>query len=159
WPYDDTTAWGWLWKRFTGDTSAGLALRNSPRVVPVVVLGLAGLLGAGVAAIRPPVWRRAAAAALVAGVALAFLPPCRAAFLPPGVERPEDIPSYWKDAIGALDAGSHATRILEIPGSAFATYRWGNAIEPITPGLTSRPYIAREVLPAGSPESVNLLDA
>jgi arabinofuranan 3-O-arabinosyltransferase len=159
WPYDDTTPWGWLWERFTSDTSAGLALRNSPRVVPVVVRGGAGRHGAAVAAVRPPVWRRVGAVVIVAIVALAFLPVWRDGFLTPGVERPEAIPSYWTDAIRALDHGSHATRILEIPGSAFATYRWGNAIEPITPGLTSRPYIAREVLPAGSPESVNLLDA
>ena len=77
----------------------------------------------------------------------------------PGSSAPNDIPAYWKDAIHALDAGDHQTRILEVPGSAFATYRWGNTVEPITPGLTTRPYIAREVLPAGSPESFNLLDA
>ena len=40
-------------KRFTSDTSAGLALRNPPRVVPVVVLGVAGLAGAGIGALRP----------------------------------------------------------------------------------------------------------
>jgi hypothetical protein len=32
-------------------------------------------------------------------------------------------------------------------------------VEPITPGLIDRPYLAREVLPYGSPESANLLDA
>jgi arabinofuranan 3-O-arabinosyltransferase len=159
WPYDDSTPWGALWKQFTNDTSVGLALRNSPRVVPVVVLGVAGLVGAGVAACRPVVVRRVLAAAVVAVVALAFLPVWRDGYLTPGVERPNDVPAYWKDAAAALDAQPHDTRILEIPGSAFATYRWGNAVEPITPGLTSRPYIAREVLPAGTPESFNLLDA
>ncbi len=159
WPYDDTTLWGALWKRFTTDTSAGLALRNSPRVVPVVVLGVAGLVGAGVGAFRPAVARRVAALAVAVVLALAFLPVWRNGYLTPGVERPNDIPAYWKDAIRALDAGDHQTRILEVPGSAFATYRWGNTVEPITPGLTTRPYIAREVLPAGSPESFNLLDA
>jgi hypothetical protein len=159
WPYGQSSAWGELWKRFTSDASAGLALRNSPRVVPVVVLGVAGLVGAGVSAIRPDVLRRLGAVAVAVVVALAFLPVWRDGYLTPGVERPEEIPAYWTDAIHALDAGNHQTRILEIPGSAFATYRWGNTVEPVTPGLTSRPYLAREVLPAGSPESFDLLDA
>ena len=49
--------------------------------------------------------------------------------------------------------------MLELPGTNFAAYRWGNAIEPITPALMDRPYLAREVLPYGSPESALLLDA
>ncbi len=159
WPYDETTPWGRLWKAFTSETSVGLALRNSPRVVPVVVLGVAGLLAAAVAALTPTIARRIGAVVVVVGVALAFLPVWQDGALTPGSERPNDVPQYWKDAVAALDRGSHATRILELPGSAFATYRWGNAVEPITPGLTSRPYLAREVLPAGSPQSVNLLDA
>ena len=52
-----------------------------------------------------------------------------------------------------------ATRVFEIPGANFSAYRWGNTVEPITPGLTDRPYLAREVLPYGSPQTVNLLDA
>ena len=52
WPYDDPSAYGGIFKDFA-ETSAGLALRNSPRAVPLVVLGLAGLLAAGVSAIAP----------------------------------------------------------------------------------------------------------
>ena len=159
WPYDDSTAWGTLWKRFTSDSSAGLALRNSPRV----------------GARRRPRRRRARGcrrrrhptpdrtprrgARGRGGGRVRIRPGVAQRLSDPGVERPNDIPSYWKDAAHALDAGDHQTRILEVPGSAFATYRWGNTVEPITPGLTTRPYIAREVLPAGSPESFNLLDA
>ena len=51
------------------------------------------------------------------------------------------------------------TRVLEIPGINFSAYRWGNTVEPVTPGLIDRPYVARETLPAGSPASVNFLDA
>ena len=93
WPYGDSSPWGALWKRFTSDTSAGLALRNSPRVVPVVVLGVAGLVGAGVSAIRPALARRLGALAVAVVLALAFLPVWRDGYLTPGVERPEDIPS------------------------------------------------------------------
>lgn len=159
WPYDDPSPWGRLWKAFTDSTAAGLALRNTPRVVPVVVLGLAGLIGAGLGGLRTVRLRRAGALAVAAVLAVGFLPVWRDGYLTPGIERPSALPRYWTDAIRAMDAGSHATRVLEIPGSAFATYRWGNTVEPITPGLMDRSYLAREVLPAGSRQSVNLLDA
>ncbi len=48
WPYDDPSPYGALFKWFAGDTAAGLALRNTPRAVPLLVLGLAGLVAAGV---------------------------------------------------------------------------------------------------------------
>ncbi len=159
WPFDDTTIYGRLWRTFTDRSALGLALRNTPRVVPIVVLGVAGLLGAGVGALRWPRARSLAVAGVAALVVLAFLPVWRNGYFTPGTERPESIPGYWNRAVDTLDRGSHQTRILEIPGSSFATYRWGNTVEPVTPGLTDRPYLAREVLPYGSPESVNLLDA
>ena len=49
WPFDDPSPYGRVWRTFTTDTSIGLALRNSPRAVPLVALGLAGLLAAAVA--------------------------------------------------------------------------------------------------------------
>ena len=58
-----------------------------------------------------------------------------------------------------LDAGSHDTRVLEIPGADFAAYRWGETVDPITPGLMDRPYVARELVPWGSPASADLLNA
>ena len=45
------------------------------------------------------------------------------------------------------------------PASDFASYRWGNTVDPITPGLMDRPYVARELIPYGSPASANLLNA
>ncbi len=58
-----------------------------------------------------------------------------------------------------MQRGGDSTRVLEIPGSDFSAYRWGDTIEPITPGLMDRPYVARETLPSGSAPSVNLLMA
>ena len=58
-----------------------------------------------------------------------------------------------------LDRGSHATRVLELPGSDFASYTWGNTVDPITPGLMDRPYVARELIPWGGPASQDLLNA
>lgn len=159
WPYDDPSPFGSLWKTFTTDTSFGLALRNSPRVVPVVVLGMAGLLAAAVGAVPAATWRRVAAGG-VGVLALAGLAPAAEhGFLTDGMLRPEEIPTYWGDAASALDAGDHRTRILEVPGVSFAAYRWGTTVDPITPGLVDRPYLAREVLPQGTAGTANLLDA
>jgi hypothetical protein len=70
-----------------------------------------------------------------------------------------DIPQYWFDAIDSLNAQPHDTRVLEVPGIDFASYRWGNTVDPITPGLMDRPYAARELIPYGSPPSSDLLNA
>jgi arabinofuranan 3-O-arabinosyltransferase len=159
WPFDDPSALGGAWKTFADESSIGLALRNTARIVPLVVLGLAGLLAAGLSAAR---WRpvRFIAAVVAVGLAVGGLwPVLQDGYLSRNVARPEHIPAYWQEAIAAMDEGGDATRVLEIPGSNFAAYRWGNAVEPITPGLMDRPYLAREVLPYGTPPSVNLLDA
>ncbi len=74
------------------------------------------------------------------------------------LERNENLPKYWEQAIAAADKGSHQTRILEVPGADFAAYRWGQTIDPITPGLTDRPYVARELVPWGSPASADLMN-
>jgi len=75
------------------------------------------------------------------------------------LQRPEEIPQYWLDAAAYLDDQGHDTRILEVPGSDFASYRWGNTVDPITPGLTDRGYVARELFAWGSAPSANLLNA
>ena len=45
-----------------------------------------------------------------------------------------------------------------MPGTDFASYRWGNTVDPITPGLTDRDYVARELIPYGITGSANLLE-
>ncbi len=92
-------------------------------------------------------WGRApvelVAAALVAVLAFgALLPVWRHGYLSPGVERPEDVPEYWDQVAAALSRDGDSTRVLEIPGANFSAYRWGNTVEPVTPGLTDRPYLA-----------------
>jgi arabinofuranan 3-O-arabinosyltransferase len=164
WPFDDPSLAGRAWKSFSADSSIGLALRNTPRVAPLIVLGLAGLLAAAVSALAGRRWGCArvelVAAALVAVLAFgALLPVWRHGYLSPGLERPEDVPGYWDEAAAVLSRQGDSTRVLEVPGANFSSYRWGNTVEPITPGLTDRPSLAREVLPYGSPQTVNLLDA
>ncbi len=158
WPLDDPSPFARGVADFTG-TSAGLALRNTARAAPVVVLGLAGLLGAAVNAWQPRPWRWGAAA-LVGALALVGLRPVAdTGMLSEHQQRVDPIPGYWTDAAADLDAAGTATRVLEIPGSNFAAYRWGNTVDPILPGLMRRGHLAREVLPQGSASSTLLLDA
>ncbi len=159
WPYKHPSLYGALWKRFADRSSLGLALRNSPRVVPVIALGVAALLAAGVGSLRSQL-REVLAGFGVAALAVAALGPVwQTGFFSDGHSRPENLPAYVVRTAAAVDAGGDRTRVLELPGSNFATYTWGNTVEPVTPGLSDRPYLTREVLPSGSPASVNLLDA
>jgi hypothetical protein len=170
-PYDDPSAIGRTFKSFAESSSFGLALRSTSRAVPLVALGLAVLLGVGVNALARawagrgarfqgvPVRTLIAAGAVVV-LAIVNLPALWTGdFYTQDLTRDETIPKYWTDAIAALDAQPHDTRVLEIPGADFAAYRWGQTIDPITPGLMDRPYVARELVPWGSAASADLLDA
>jgi arabinofuranan 3-O-arabinosyltransferase len=159
WPYDDPSPYGALFKWFAGDTAAGLALRNTPRAVPLLMLGLAGLVAAGVSALAPRIGSLWPAAVVGILACAALVPVWAHGYLSDHLDRPEGVPAYWREAIAALQREGDATRVLEIPGSDFAAYRWGDTIEPITPGLMDRAYVARETLPSGSAASVNLLVA
>ncbi len=158
WPTGSPSAYGRVFGHLVDAGALGRALRNTPRAVPIVLLGIAGLLAGAVRAFDER--RRVAAGVAVIGVTvLALRPVWDHGWLSDPVERPEEIPAYWHEVAGDLDRGDHDTRVWEVPGSNFAAYRWGNAIEPVTPGLTDRPYLSREVLPYGSPATANLLDA
>ncbi len=170
-PYDDPSLLGGWFKSFAESSSFGLALRSTSRAVPLVALGLAVLLGVGVNALAT-MWqgrgrqvegvpiRTLVVAGLVIVLAVVNLPALwTGAFYTEDLTRDEAIPQYWSDAIAALDAAPHDTRVLEIPGADFAAYRWGQTIDPITPGLMDRPYVARELVPWGSAASADLLNA
>jgi arabinofuranan 3-O-arabinosyltransferase len=158
WPTSDPSPFAAAMGVFTEETSAGLALRNTARAVPLVILALAALIAAAVDAWRPH-RRRVAATALVSVVAAGgLLPVWQMGYLSEGINR-DPVPDYWYAAAEALDASGSSTRVLEIPGSPFGGYRWGNTVDPILPGLMDRPHVAREVLPLGSVESALLIDA
>ncbi len=170
-PYDDPSPLGSLFKSLAGKSTVALALRSTGRAVPLVVLGLAVLLAVGVNAatrriattqwsLRAPSWRPLVLAIVVGALLLLNLPALwNDTFYGKNLQRPEAVPDYWTEAIAAVDAGSHDTRILELPGADFASYRWGNTVDPITPGLTDRPFVARELIPWGSPATADLLNA
>jgi len=160
WPYDHPSPVGALFKDAAGASAFGLALRNTPRVVPIVVLGVAGLLAAAISALAT----RRRLELLGTGVVLvcvvvSFTPVWQHGYLSQRIDRPEEIPQYWEDATAALGGADARTRVLEIPGSLFAAYRWGNTVDPITPGLTDRPWVSRELPPHGSAAAADLLAA
>jgi arabinofuranan 3-O-arabinosyltransferase len=159
-PFDAPPPIAWLIKTFLL-TDVGLAMRSLPRAAPLVVLALAVMLGAGMMAL---VRRRPAAAGpftlvLVALVVAALPPLWQRGMVPGNLRRPEAVPSYWREAAAYLDETDDGTRVFEIPGADFASYRWGNTVEPVTPGLTDRPLVFRELIPYGSPPSADLLVA
>ena len=165
-PYTSPTPLGSLFKNFANSSAAGLALRSTGRAIPLVTLAMAILLGIGVSAAAahfttPKYPRRGLliAAAIVALIIIDFPALYDGTYYGRNLERPENVPAYWTQAATYLDQGSHATRVLELPGSDFASYVWGNTVDPITPGLMDRPYVARELIPWGGPAAQDLLNA
>ncbi len=160
-PLDDPSPLGSVFKEFAFSSTLGLALRSTARAVPLVILALATLLGVGVATIarRSPIAGTVAMLAVVA-LAVANLPVIFTGdYVDENLERPEDLPDYWYAAAEHLDQGDDGTRVLELPGIDFASYRWGNTVDPITPGLIDRPTAYRELIPYGAPAAANLLTA
>ena len=159
-PFDAPSPLGALFKDFTS-SDTGLALRSTPRALPMLVLATAVLLGTVVNAVsrRWPGSARVFAALVVAAVVLNNPAVWRVRMIEEHLHRDEDVPEYWLEAIDALDAAPDDGRVMEVPGSDFASYRWGNTVDPITPGFLERGYVARELVPFGSAESADLLIA
>ncbi|MDQ1635934.1 MAG: arabinofuranan 3-O-arabinosyltransferase, partial [Frankiaceae bacterium] len=184
-PYESPSVFGGLFKAFAEGSTAGLALRSTPRAVPLVTLGFAVLLAAAIEALavrlaalrststsapgsrrpggltRRP-WLAAAAYGFVLLLVLVdMLPLWRGQFVEQGLRRPEKLPSYVAQAAQALDArnGGEATRVLELPGADFSHYRWGATLDPPLPGLMDRSYVSRELIPFGTPASAELIRA
>ncbi len=165
-PYANPSVAGGLFKDWALASNLGFALRNTGRATPLVVLSLSVLLGAGITALVNQLrthQRRAwgiAVVGVVGGLCLLnAVPALYGKYYSRALERDEEIPGYWKRAIKDLDAGSHDTRVLDLPGTDFSSYRWGDTRDPIEPGLMDRPFVARELVPWGSEPSANLLQA
>jgi arabinofuranan 3-O-arabinosyltransferase len=164
WPYEAPSAYGRAFRWFAEETSLGLALRNSHRIVPLLVLGGAIALAYAIGRLPGPGHRRLGALLVSAAALGAMAPVAATGVTSRHLDRPEELPAWWLDATGVLDQRGldvvgNRSRVLEVPGAPFAAYRWGNTVEPVTPALLDRPYLAREVLPYGSAATANLLDA
>ncbi|HEV3213051.1 MAG TPA: alpha-(1-_3)-arabinofuranosyltransferase family protein [Acidimicrobiales bacterium] len=159
-PLAHPTPIGLVLRAIGENSTVGLAMRSSNRVIPLVVLGLALLLGAGVGALRA--WRPTAS--MVAGLVVGVLACVNMAPLFEGhvvatnLMFPETLPRYVTNAADYLNARGTAP-VLGIPGVDFGYYRWGVTMDAVWPGLLTRPYIQRQAVLQGEPASANLLRA
>jgi arabinofuranan 3-O-arabinosyltransferase len=163
-PWEASTPAGAAFKAWTR-SDAGLAFRSTPRAVPLVALGLAVMLAAAVAATasRRPALRLPVAGGLLVLVCANQWALFAGEMVDRNLRRDEDLPEHWLAAAAAMEAGATTegggTRVYEMPGTDFASYRWGNTVDPITPGLIDRPFVARELIPYGTAPSADLLNA
>ncbi len=166
-PYDAPTPLGGLFKSFANSNSAGLALRSTGRATPLVILGFSMLLGIAVTMTTHWLQDRVrgnrlafVVAPLVVLIILSNFPALYdGTYYGKNLERSETIPKHWRDLADYLNRGNFGSRTLELPGADFASYTFGNTVDPITPGLTDKPYVARELIPYGSPPSADFLNA
>ncbi len=159
-PYDSPSFLGQLFREWTL-TDTGLALRSTPRVLPLLLFSIALFLGAGVSALTSirPNFEHFATIFISLLIIGNLSPLWSGSILGETVQRPEEIPRYWHEAAAYLDDKDNSTRVLEIPGSDFSTYRWGNSGDPLLPGLMDRPYVSRELIPLGTEPSAELVVA
>lgn len=136
-----------------------LALRSSTRAVPLSNLGLALGAGALVAALAASRFRiRTLAPIAVVLLAIVNLPALfNGNLIDPGLERAQTPPTAWLQAADELSESSSESRVMQLPGSEFAAFRWGYTADPPLPGLTTKPLITRDLLPLGSPGVMDLL--
>ena len=159
-PYSNPSVFGSVLKSASGGSTVALAMRSVDRIVPIVVLGLALMMGAGVSSLRlarPGVGLIAAGACV--GLIAADLPPLWTGnLIASNLDRPSQLPQYWKQAAAYLNSAD-TDRVLGLPGEDFAAYSWGVTEDPIAPGVLDRPYVQRQVVPSGTAASANLLQA
>ena len=160
-PFEHPTAFGALAKAFMTKTTAGLALRSTDRATPLVVLGLAVLLGMGVSAVGAR-FRKVGLAAFVllcVAVLLADAPFFAGKTVIAQFSQPAGPPAPVLAAAKHLNSTHPGTRVYSLPGDNFAAYRWGDTIDPVWPALLTRPYVVREQQIQGSLPTADLLYA
>ncbi len=160
-PYSAPTGASALIKAFMVDTTAGLALRSTDRASPLVLLGMAMLLGAGVTAI----YRRMTRAGLLVGVfaaaaiAGASAPLWTGATVDNTRTQSASPPEYVMQAAKHLNSVHPGTRVYALPGNNFAAYRWGTTYDTVYPGILTRPFVTHEQQTMGSLPTSDLLTA
>ena len=181
-PLDNSTPYGRLFLWFATDTTAGLALRSTPRAAPLVTFALALGVAASTEWVRHHLVRRRAEhglterrrwvpapwlvpVAAVGLLGLQFFPWFSADSLSSSLQRDENLPAHttdiatWLDANADPDLDGGGGRVWEIPAADFASYRWGGTVDAVLPGLIERPYLARDVVLQGGPATADLLNA
>jgi arabinofuranan 3-O-arabinosyltransferase len=165
-PLDNSTPYGRLFEWFATESTAGLALRSTPRAAPLLVLALAFGLASSTEWLRRRIRSRTAARwdllapiGAIALISVQLFPWFSTNALTPSLLRDEQPPVYQTDLADWLDASGSDGRVYEMPAADFAMYRWGGTIDPVLPGLIERPYLARELVPQGSAATADLLNA
>jgi hypothetical protein len=173
-PLDNSTPYGRLFRWFASDTTAGLALRSTPRAAPLVTLALAFGLAASTEWLRRRIADRAprvrgferrdlvAPIGMVALVAVQFFPWFTLGALSSSLQRDEQLPGYVTEYAEWLDLNARAEgtgRVWEIPAADFANYRWGGTVDAALPGILDRPYLARDIVLQGGVATADLLNA
>ncbi len=159
-PHAGRSLYGALFKKAADSSDLIFSLRNTQRAAPLVVLGLAVMVAAAIQS----VWVKQKNIAftinilVVVAVIINLYPLWSGSLIADRFHR-EEIPNYWTEATEKLNKDITNTRVMEIPGIDFAAYRWGHTLDPITPGLIERPYVARELLPHGDESGASLLVA
>jgi len=161
-PFSNPTPVGSLLKKFMVDTTAGLALRSTDRATPLVILGLAMLLGSGVSALRRRLPRTSLVIALAVVTAVIADNPAifnGDAEVASFFVQPAKLPTYQMKAITHLNTTHPGTRVLAIPGEQFASSRFGDTVDPPQPAFLTRPYVTREQQVMGSIATADTLAA
>jgi len=155
----DRSLVGTVFESMSRSSGLVLSLRNTQRAAALTALGLAGLAAAGLAALRARDIRlgRIAGVAVLAAAVLTFSSPWSTALVADRYDRPEDVPQAWLDAAAYLDRVGG--RAMLVPGIDFATYRWGNTLDPVLAALTRTDLVWRELLPMGGDAGADLVGA
>ena len=164
-PPDDPAPSGWLLLR-AYDAVPGLAsLRNTYKAGSGLLMGVAALVGVGVAIATPrlerrgPAWRALPGAVAVLVVVAASLPFWNGGLYPERATFAE-VPGYWEDALAHLDGRAGSGRVLVLPGTTKTTYRWGEPGDDIfDTSLRRHPNVIANAFPLSGPEAADLVDA
>ena len=147
----------------------GATLRNVHKFDLVLrlplALGLAHALGlllrlAARTGGRPKTTRLAAAtaaAAVVSTIAIAAAPVAATGL--GGRGGFEGVPDYWREASAWLNQRAGHDRVLVVPASMFASYRWGTAEDEMTQPLLDVNHAVRSAAPSTPAGTIRLLDS
>ncbi|GIH06269.1 hypothetical protein Rhe02_43360 [Rhizocola hellebori] len=148
---------------------AGAPLRNVHKFDVLLrlplALGLAHLLGIfdRAAAFSGRGWHLARRrAVVVTGAALAAIggvavPALGFGLVPAGSFT--EVPGYWRDATGWLNANLGRDHVLVVPGARFPHYMWGSTADEITQPLLDRGWAVRNAIPLAPAGTIRLLDS
>ena len=160
-PYKQPTLFGTAVKWFGNNTSVGLALRSTNRIVPVMLLGMAVLIASLLSAAERRGGTRTlniVAGAIVALSCATLWPLWSGSIIPSDQTSPSALPAYVTNAANYLN--SHGSGfVLGLPGQDFGNTTYGAYNDSPWPGILSRPYVASQASPQGEPASINLVRA